>query len=105
WGRILLQALVDVLGEERMARLLELDLGDIIGVEGLAFRSKRGELSLRVESFELLAKSLRPPPDKFHRLQDVETRFRHRELDLIANEESRAVFIARARAVSAIRAY
>jgi lysyl-tRNA synthetase, class II len=104
-GRIQLQARVDVLGEEQMARLLELDLGDIIGVEGLAFRSKRGELSLRVESFDLLAKSLRPPPDKFHGLQDVETRFRHRELDLIANEESRAVFIARARAVSAIRAY
>jgi lysyl-tRNA synthetase class 2 len=104
-GRIQLQARVDVLGEEQMARLLELDLGDIIGVDGLAFRSKRGELSLRVEGFELLAKSLRPPPDKFHGLQDVETRFRHRELDLIANEESRAVFIARARVVSAIRAY
>ena len=88
-----------------MARLLELDLGDIVGVDGLAFRSRRGELSLRVEGFELLAKSLRPPPDKFHGLQDVETRFRHRELDLIANEESRAVFIARARVVSAIRAY
>jgi lysyl-tRNA synthetase, class II len=104
-GRLQLQARVDVLGEEQMARLLDLDLGDVIGVEGIAFRSKRGELSLRVESFELLAKSLRPPPDKFHGLQDVETRFRHRELDLIANEESRAVFIARARVVSAIRAY
>jgi lysyl-tRNA synthetase class 2 len=104
-GRIQLQARVDVLGEEQLARLLELDLGDIIGVDGLAFRSKRGELSLRVESFELLAKSLRPPPDKFHGLHDVETRFRHRELDLIANEESRAVFLNRARIVSAIRAY
>jgi lysyl-tRNA synthetase class 2 len=104
-GRIQLQARVDVLGEEQMARLLELDLGDIIGVDGLAFRSKRGELSLRVESFELLAKSLRPPPDKFHGLQDIETRFRHRELDLIANEDSRRVFIARARVVSAIRSY
>jgi lysyl-tRNA synthetase class 2 len=104
-GRIQLQARVDVLGEDAMARLLELDLGDLVGVEGVVFRSRRGELSLRVESFELLAKSLRPPPDKFHGLQDVETRFRHRELDLIANEESRAVFIARARIVSAIRAY
>ena len=89
-GRIQLQARVDVLGEEAMARLLDLDLGDIVGVDGVAFRSRRGELSLRVEGFELLAKSLRPPPDKFHGLQDVETRFRHRELDLIANEESRA---------------
>jgi lysyl-tRNA synthetase, class II len=104
-GRIQLQARVDVLGEEQMARLLELDLGDIVGVEGIAFRSRRGELSLRVESFELLAKSLRPPPDKFHGLHDVETRFRHRELDLMASEEARALFVTRARIVTAIRAY
>jgi lysyl-tRNA synthetase class 2 len=104
-GRIQLQAKVDVLGEERMAQLLELDLGDIVGVDGLAFRSKRGELTLRVEDFTLLAKSLRPPPDKFHGLQDTETRFRHRELDLIANEESRELFMTRARIVSAMRAY
>jgi lysyl-tRNA synthetase class 2 len=104
-GRIQLQAKVDVLGEAAMARLLELDLGDIVGVDGLAFRSRRGELSLRVEAFELLAKSLRPPPDKFHGLHDVETRFRHRELDLIANADSRDVFLARARAITAMRAY
>jgi lysyl-tRNA synthetase, class II len=88
-----------------MARLLDLDLGDIVGVDGVAFRSRRGELSLRVEGFELLAKSLRPPPDKFHGLQDVETRFRHRELDLMASEEARALFVTRARIVSAIRGY
>jgi lysyl-tRNA synthetase class 2 len=104
-GRLQLQAKADVLGEEPMARLLELDLGDIVGAEGVAFRSRRGELSLRVESFELLAKSLRPPPDKFHGLQDVETRFRHRELDLIASEEARALFVKRARIITAIRAY
>jgi lysyl-tRNA synthetase, class II len=104
-GRIQLQAKVDVLGQEPMARLLELDLGDIVGVDGLAFRSRRGELSLRVEDFELLAKSLRPPPDKFHGLHDVETRFRHRELDLIANEESRKLFLTRARVVTAMRRY
>jgi lysyl-tRNA synthetase, class II len=104
-GRIQLQAKVDVLGEERMERLLELDLGDIIGVDGLAFRSKRGELTLRVEDFALLAKSLRPPPDKFHGLQDTETRFRHRELDLIANEETRSVFVTRAKVISAMRRY
>ena len=104
-GRIQLQAKVDVLGEERMERLLDLDLGDIVGVDGLAFRSRRGELTLRVEDFALLAKSLRPPPDKYHGLHDTETRFRHRELDLIANEETREVFLARARIVSAIRAY
>jgi lysyl-tRNA synthetase class 2 len=88
-----------------MARLLELDLGDIIGVDGLAFRSRRGELSLRVEDFDVLSKSMRPPPDKFHGLQDVETRFRHRELDLIANEEAREVFVKRAKAITAIRRY
>jgi lysyl-tRNA synthetase, class II len=104
-GRIQLQAKVDVLGEERMARLLELDLGDIVGVDGLAFRSRRGELTLRVEDFQLLAKSLRPPPDKFHGLQDTETRFRHRELDLVANEETRELFMTRARIVTAIRRY
>jgi lysyl-tRNA synthetase class 2 len=104
-GRIQLQAKVDVLGEEAMARLLELDLGDIVGVDGLAFRSKRGELTLRVEDFALLAKSLRPPPDKFHGLQDVETRFRHRELDLIANEEARELFLTRAKIITAMRRY
>jgi lysyl-tRNA synthetase, class II len=104
-GRIQLQAKADVLGEERMARLLDLDLGDLVGVDGLAFRSRRGELSLRVEDFAVLAKSLRPPPDKFHGLHDVETRFRHRELDLIASEEARALFVTRARVVSAVRAY
>jgi lysyl-tRNA synthetase class 2 len=104
-GRIQLQAKADVLGAERMQRLLDLDLGDIVGVDGLAFRSRRGELSLRVEDFEVLAKSLRPPPDKFHGLQDVETRFRHRELDLIANAEARELFVMRAKVISAVRRY
>ena len=104
-GRVQLQAKADVLGEEAMARLLDLDLGDLIGVDGLAFRSRRGELSLRVEGFAVLAKSLRPPPDKFHGLQDIETRYRHRELDLIANAEARELFIARAKAITAVRRY
>jgi lysyl-tRNA synthetase class 2 len=104
-GRIQLQARIDELGAEGMERLLGLDLGDVIGVDGQAFVSRRGELSLRVRSFELLAKSLRPPPEKHHGLTDVETRFRHRELDLIANEEARALFITRARVISAIRRF
>ncbi|MGZ6708168.1 MAG: lysine--tRNA ligase [Solirubrobacteraceae bacterium] len=104
-GRIQLQAKADVLGPERMERLLELDLGDIVGVDGVAFRSRRGELSLRVEDFTVLAKSLRPPPDKFHGLTDVETRFRHRELDLIASEDVRALFVTRANVISAVRRY
>jgi lysyl-tRNA synthetase class 2 len=104
-GRIQLQARADVLGPERMARLLELDLGDIVGVDGTLLRSKRGELTLRVDDFELLAKSLRPPPDKFHGLSDTETRFRHRELDLLANRETRDLFVLRARTTSAVRGY
>jgi len=104
-GRIQLQAKADVLGQERMAQLLDLDLGDIVGVDGLAFRSRRGELSLRVEDFDVLAKSLRAPPDKFHGLHDVETRFRHRELDLIANAEARELFVTRAKVITAVRRY
>jgi lysyl-tRNA synthetase class 2 len=104
-GRIQLQARVDELGAENMERLLSFDLGDLIGVDGTAFMSRRGELSLRVTSFTLLAKSLRPPPDKHHGLSDVETRYRHRELDLIANEDVRELFITRARVITAIRRF
>ena len=104
-GRIQLQARIDELGPDGIRSLLELDLGDLIGVDGTALRSRRGELTLRITSFSLLAKSLRPPPDKHHGLADVETRFRHRELDLIASDETRQVFLTRARAIAAIRRY
>ena len=104
-GRLQLQARVDVLGTEAMERLLSLDLGDLIGVDGIAFCSRRGELSLRIEAYAVLAKSLRPPPDKHHGLTDVETRFRFRELDLLANPEARELFIARARVISEIRRF
>ncbi len=101
-GKLQLQSRTNELGERHDA-LVGLDLGDIIGVEGTAFRSRRGELSLRLTDWTLLAKSLRPPPDKFHGLEDIEVRYRHRELDLIANEEVRERFIARAKAVAEIR--
>lgn len=104
-GRMQLHARIDVLGEERFERLVGLDLGDLIGVDGTVFSSRRGELSLRVDDWALLAKSLRPPPEKHHGLQDVETRFRHRELDLIASEETRALFVARASIISGIRRF
>jgi lysyl-tRNA synthetase, class II len=104
-GKIQLHARVDLLGPERFAVLRALDLGDLIGVDGCAIRSRHGEVSLRVESFQVLAKALRPPPDKHHGLTDVETRYRHRELDLIANEDSRRLFVDRARIVSAVRRY
>jgi lysyl-tRNA synthetase class 2 len=103
-GQIQLHAREDLLGEEPYKLLVELDLGDIVGVEGTALATRRGgELSLAIGRWKLLAKSLRPPPDKFHGLEDVETRYRHRELDLIANEESRRLFTLRARAVSEVR--
>jgi lysyl-tRNA synthetase, class II len=104
-GKIQLHARVDLLGEEPFERLTSLDLGDIIGVDGAALRSRRGEISLRVDRFQVLAKALRPPPDKHAGLSDVETRYRRRELDLIANEDTRKLFIDRARIVSAVRAY
>jgi lysyl-tRNA synthetase, class II len=103
-GRIQLHARKDVLGDAYEG-LVDLDLGDLIGVAGAPFRTRRGELSVRVDGWELLAKALRPPPDKFHGLTDVETRYRRRELDLLANEETRDLFIMRSRLVAAIRRF
>jgi lysyl-tRNA synthetase class 2 len=103
-GKIQLHARQDVLGQERYALLTSLDLGDLLGVDGSAMRSRHGEVSLRVEDFQILGKALRPPPDKHHGLSDVETRYRHRELDLISSVESRQLFIDRARIISAVRA-
>jgi lysyl-tRNA synthetase, class II len=102
-GRIQLHARKDVLGDESFERLVSLDLGDLIGVDGTAFKSRRGELTLAVTGWQLLAKSLRAPPEKFHGLEDVEIRYRQRELDLLANEETRELFITRSKVVSAIR--
>jgi len=102
-GRIQLHARADVLGAESHEQLLHVDLGDIVGVEGTAFKTRRGELSLRLTGWELLAKSLRPPPDKFHGLEDTETRYRRRELDLLANAQTRELFTKRARTIAATR--
>jgi lysyl-tRNA synthetase class 2 len=102
-GRIQLHAREDVLGPEALELLVGLDLGDIVGAEGVVFTTKRGELSLRLEGWTLLAKSLRPPPDKYHGLEDVELRYRHRELDLMANPEVREHFAKRSRVVGTIR--
>jgi lysyl-tRNA synthetase class 2 len=101
-GQIQIHAKADVLGDA-YSLLDDLDLGDFIGVEGRAIVTRRGQLSIEASSWELLTKSLRPPPDKFHGLEDTETRYRRRELDLIANEESREIFRIRARTVSEVR--
>ena len=89
---------------EAYEALLSLDIGDIVGIEGTVFASKRGELSIRADAWELLSKSLRPPPEKFHGLEDVETRYRRRELDLMANEETRDLFLKRARTIAEVQA-
>ena len=103
-GRLQLQATLDVLGPEAMAMVLdELDLGDLVGVDGVVFRSRRGELSVRIETLTVLAKALRPPPDKHAGLADVEIRQRRRELDLMANVEARELFLTRARVISTVR--
>jgi lysyl-tRNA synthetase, class II len=104
-GKIQIHAKRDVLGEEGFDRLVGLDLGDIVGVDGTAFATRRGELSLEATGWTLLAKSLRPPPDKFHGVRDVELRYRHRELDLIANAETRELFRKRGQAIAATREY
>jgi lysyl-tRNA synthetase, class II len=102
-GQIQLHSRADVLGDQRHEQLVGLDLGDIVGVDGTVFATRRGELSLRVDHWTLLAKSLRPPPEKFHGLADVETRYRRRELDLLANPEVRELFRLRSRVVAEIR--
>jgi lysyl-tRNA synthetase class 2 len=104
-GRIQLHAREDLLGEESFERLVGLDLGDIIGGEGVVFATKRGELSLRLDAWTLLAKSLRPPPDKFHGLENLELRQRRRELDLLANLETRNLFRTRAAVISTVRGW
>jgi lysyl-tRNA synthetase, class II len=104
-GRIQLHARADVIGQESLDRLVSLDLGDLLGADGAVFRTRRGELSLKLEDWTLLAKSLRPPPEKHHGLTDVETRYRHRELDLMANDESREVFLTRAKVITEIRRF
>jgi lysyl-tRNA synthetase, class II len=101
-GRIQLHATADATPDYE--QFGDLDLGDLVGVEGEVFQSRRGELSVRVEWWQLLAKCLRPLPEKWHGLTDTELRYRHRYVDLITSEESRAEAIARSRVITAIRA-
>ena len=104
-GDIQLYVRRDELGEEAYAAFKKLDVGDIIGVRGEVFRTKTGELSVRVTELTLLAKSLRPLPEKFHGLTDTETRYRQRYVDLIANPEVKDTFVKRSQILKEIRAY
>ncbi len=104
-GQIQVHARADLLGDDSHERLVSLDLGDFVGVEGTVFATRRGELSIAATDWTLLSKSLRPPPEKFHGLEDVETRYRRRELDLIANAEVRDLFLARGRTIAETRRF
>ena len=104
-GNIQLYFKLDVVGEDAYANFKLLDIGDIIGIEGVVFKTHRGEISVKVTSFALQAKSLRPLPEKFHGLKDVEVRYRQRYLDLIVNPEVRNTFIARSKIIKSIRNY
>jgi lysyl-tRNA synthetase class 2 len=104
-GRIQLWATEDRLGEAGMRALLDLDLGDLVGASGPVARTRRGELSVAVEEAVLLAKALRPPPDKHAGLRDPELRLRQRYLDLMSDPEVRGAFLVRSQAIAAVRRF
>ena len=104
-GRIQLYVRIDELGEEAFAKFKKTDIGDIVGVEGEVFKTKRGEISVKAHKVTLLSKSLIPLPEKFHGLKDTETRFRQRYVDLIMNEDVRRTFEIRTKFIRHVRAY
>ncbi|MDQ3186909.1 MAG: OB-fold nucleic acid binding domain-containing protein, partial [Pseudomonadota bacterium] len=104
-GRIQLYITNDNVGASTHEAFKHYDLGDILGAQGTLFRTRTGELSVRVTNLRLLTKSLRPLPEKFHGLIDQEQKYRQRYLDLITNEDSREVFLARSRIIQSIREF
>lgn len=104
-GRIQAYVSRDSLGEEEYAAFKKLDIGDIVGVVGKVFKTKTGEISIHADKVELLSKSLKPLPEKFHGLTDTDTRYRQRYVDLIVNEDVRDTFIKRSRIITEIRKF
>ncbi|MEN2453469.1 lysine--tRNA ligase, partial [Bacillus sp. JR_15] len=104
-GQIQIYVRKDSVGEEAYELFKSSDLGDIIGVTGAVFKTNVGELSIKATSFEVLTKALRPLPDKYHGLKDVEQRYRQRYLDLIVNPESKQTFIMRSKIIQSMRRY
>jgi lysyl-tRNA synthetase class 2 len=104
-GKIQLYVRQDAVGEDAYGIFDTADIGDIVGVTGNVFKTQVGELSIKVSTFELLTKSLKPLPEKYHGLKDVEQRYRQRYLDLIMNPESRDTFITRSRIIQSMRRY
>ena len=104
-GKIQIYVKRDDVGEEPYAAFKKYDLGDLIGVTGKPFKTKTGEISIHVESLTLLAKCLKPLPEKFHGLTDTDLRYRQRYLDMIVNPEVRDTFVKRSQIISALRAF
>ena len=104
-GRIQMYVRKDEVGEEPYAAFKKFDIGDIVGAEGEVFQTKTGEISVKVTKITLLAKSLRPLPEKFHGLTDTDTRYRQRYVDLIVNSEVRDTFVKRSKIIASIRRY
>jgi lysyl-tRNA synthetase class 2 len=104
-GQIQIYVRMDAVGEEQYKVFTSADLGDIVGVSGVLFKTKTGELSIKVKDFVFLTKALRPLPDKFHGLKDVEQRYRQRYLDLIMSQESKETFITRSKIIQSMRRY
>ena len=104
-GQIQIYVRKDDVGEEQYEIFDTSDLGDIVGVRGVVFKTKVGELSIKVHSYEMLTKSLRPLPEKYHGLKDIEQRYRQRYLDLIMNPESKKTFITRSLIIQSMRRY
>ncbi|MCM3716661.1 lysine--tRNA ligase [Halalkalibacter oceani] len=104
-GQIQIYVRQDAVGEEQYQLFNSIDIGDIVGVTGTAFKTKVGELSVKVSDFKLLSKALRPLPDKFHGLKDIEQRYRQRYVDLIMNPEVRNTFVLRSKILQSMRRY
>ncbi len=104
-GQVQIYVRQDAVGEEQYQLFNTIDIGDIVGVTGVAFKTKVGELSIKVTEFQLLSKSLRPLPDKFHGLKDIEQRYRQRYVDLIMNPEVRDTFVLRSKILQSMRRY
>ncbi len=102
-GKIQIHAAADRLGSEAYGRICDVDVGDFLHVAGEVFRTKRGELTVAAEAWTFLAKAIRPLPEKWHGLKDVELRYRHRSLDLLANDETRERFVCRAKMMATVR--
>ena len=104
-GRIQILVRLDLIGQEPYKTFKQLDLADFVSVSGRMFRTRTGEITVEVQEYAILSKTLRPLPEKWHGLKDVETRYRQRYLDLLSNEDVRRIFVTRTKIISAIRRY